>query len=291
VANPNVGGAVAATEQPVVAPAVKRGSMRRWIVWGAGAFLIAAGAVVWQARRTPPQELWSGVMLGGPANAYQARLSPDGQLLAFLTFVDQLTQLAVMRPNGGSWTVLTSDREHGCIATTAWSPDGSKIYFDRVWGYPLGIYSVPALGGQPRTLLDKAFGPEPLPDGSMIVVKTTDKGDNQLFHFWPESGKLEALPAFIQNWSDIAPMLRAFPDGKELVYFGTTEKDRSQSARMLVFDLASRRVRELAPGLRIDLRVDGWSPLDAAPSGKSVNLVFNAGDTRWLMEIPRKPGR
>jgi DNA-binding winged helix-turn-helix (wHTH) protein len=183
VAKPDVGDAVAATEEPAVAPAVKRSSMRRWIVWGAGAFLIAAGAAVWQARRTPPQELWSGVMLGGPANAYQPRLSPDGQLLAFLTFVDQLTQLAVMRPNGGSWTVLTSDREHGCIATTAWSPDGSKIYFDRVWGYPLGIYSVPALGGQPRTLLDKAFGPEPLPDGTMIVVKTTDKGDNQLFHF------------------------------------------------------------------------------------------------------------
>ena len=96
-----------------------------------------------------------------------------------------------------------------------------------MWGYPLGIYSVPPLGGEPRMVLDDAFGPEPLPDGSLIVVKMTDQGDNQLFHFWPDSGKLEALPAFLQNWSDITPMLRAFPDGKELVYYGTTEKEAS----------------------------------------------------------------
>ena len=72
-------------------------------------------------------------------------------------------------------------------------------------------------------------------------------------------------------------MLRAFPDGKELVYFGTTEKERSQSARMLVFDLASRQARELAPGLRIDPGSDGWSPLDAAPGGESVYLISKAG--------------
>jgi len=122
-----------------------------------------------------------------------------------------------MKPNSDSWNVLTSDREHGCIVTAAWASDGSKIYFDRVWGYPIGIYFVRPLGGERRMLLEEAFGPAPLPDGSLIVLKTTDKGNNQLFHFWPESGKFEALPAFVQGWSDVTPMLRAFPDGKELV--------------------------------------------------------------------------
>ena len=60
---------------------------------------------------------------------------------------------------------------------------------------------------------------------------------------------------------------------------------------MLVFDLASRKARELAPGLAIDPRSDGWSPLDAAPGGESVYLMSNAGNTRWLVEAPRKPGR
>src|SRR5207247_9004727 len=99
--------------------------------------------------------------------------------------------------------------------------------FDRVWGHPLGVYSIPPLGGEPRPLVDDAFGPEPLPDGSLIVVKLTDQGDDQLFHFHPESGKLEALPASMTA-TDVAPMLRAFPDGKQLVFYGTGEASRSQ---------------------------------------------------------------
>jgi sugar lactone lactonase YvrE len=282
--------ALVAPEQPAVAAAAKRRIMLPWIIAGAAALSIAAGASVWQATRAPAQEAWSGVMLGGPTKAYQPRLSPDGQLLAFLAVVDGMSQLAVMKPNGDDWTPRTSDREHGCIVTAAWAADGTQIYFDRMWGYPLGIYSVPPLGGQPRMVLDDAFAPVPLPDGSLIVMKVTDQGDNQLFHFWPESGKLEALPAFLRNWPDVTPMLRAFPDGKELVYFGTTGKGRSQSARMLVFDLASRQARELAPGLQIDPGDDGWAPLDAAPDGKSVYVVSKAEDTRWLVEVPRKSG-
>jgi DNA-binding winged helix-turn-helix (wHTH) protein len=282
----------AAHEQPVAASATKRRGMLPWIIMGAAALLIAAGAAVWQAGRTPAQEVWSGVMLAGPAKAFEPRLSPDGHLLAFLAIIDQLQQLAVMKPDGSGWTPLTSDREHGYITTAAWSPDSSKIYFDRMWGHPLGIYSVSQLGGDPRMLLDEAYGPEPLPDGSLIVVKLTDLGDNQLFHFWPDSGKLDALPAFLMR-GDITPMLRAFPDGKELVYFGTigtSEKERSQSARMLVFDLASGRARELAPGLPVDPVSDGWSPLGVARDGESVYVATKEGDTQPLVQVPRKPG-
>ena len=289
VARLEIDDALAAPEEPAVTPAPKRPSRLPWIAAGAAALLIAAGAAIWQAGRVPPQEVWSGVMLGGPAKAFQPRLSPDGQMLLFLAFVDQLPQLGVMKPNGGSWTILTRDREHGYISTAAWAPDSSKIYFDRVWGHPLGIYSVPPLGGEPRMLLDEASGPEPLPDGSLIVEKLTDQGDNQLFHFWPESGKLEALPAFLPA-SDVTPMLRAFPNGRELVYFGTTEKERSESARMLVFDLASRQSRELSPGLRIDAGGSAWSPLGVAPGGESVYVASQEGDTPRLVEVPRKSG-
>jgi hypothetical protein len=46
------------------------------------------------------------------------RLSPDSQLLAFLAFVDQLSQLSAMKPNS-SWTILSHDREHGYVTTAA----------------------------------------------------------------------------------------------------------------------------------------------------------------------------
>ena len=122
----------------------------------------------------------------------------------------------------------------------------------------------------------KRIGPEPLPDGSLIVVKLTDQGDNQLFHFWPESGKLEALPAFLPS-TDITPLLRAFPDGKEVVYFGTSEKERSQSRACWSSIWLSRQVRELAPGVRADPGGDSWSPLDTSPGGESVYLISKDG--------------
>src|SRR5204862_1305100 len=143
-------------EHPALAGPPPRRGMLPWIAAAAAALLIAAAAI-WQAARAPAEETWSGVMIGGPASAFAPRLSPDGQLLAFLAFVDQLPQLAVMKPNANSWTILTNDRKHGTIATVAWAPDGSKIYFDRTWAYPVGIYSVPPLGGEPRMLLDNAY--------------------------------------------------------------------------------------------------------------------------------------
>jgi hypothetical protein len=84
-------------------------------------------------------------------------------------------------------------------------------------------------------------------------------------------------------------MLRAFPDGKELVYFGTSGKERSRSPRLLIFDLTSREARELTPGFQI--HPDGpWAPLDVAAGGKSVYFMEQEGDTRQLVEASRKAG-
>src|SRR6185436_9263952 len=112
-----------------------------------------------------------------------------------------------------------------------------------------------------------AYGPEPLADGTLIVVKLVDRGDHQLFHFKPDSGKLEPLPAFLQA-RDISPLLRAFPDGKEIVYFGTHgQNGRSESPKMWVLDLATQRARELAPGINLD-PLGAWGPLAVTPDGE-----------------------
>jgi hypothetical protein len=59
--------------------------------------------------------------------------------------------------------------------------------------------------------------PQALPDGSLIVAKITQGGDYQLFHFWPESGRLEALPALV--WRYVAyPGVRAFPDARRFCF-------------------------------------------------------------------------
>jgi Tol biopolymer transport system component len=86
------------------------------------------------------------------------RISPDGQLLAFLTMVDGLLQVAVMKPDSGSWTLLTRQRGIGSVYEVSWAPDGSKLYFDRSWDQPRGVCSVPPLGGEPRLILENACG-------------------------------------------------------------------------------------------------------------------------------------
>jgi len=270
----------------VAAAAAKGRPQLAWSV--AAAALLVAAVAVWWAWRKPAPEVWTGVALGGPSQAFCVRLSPDGQLLAFLAMVDETSQVAIMKPDGTSWAVITRENGHGYVASVAWAPDGGKIYFDRMGGHPLGVYSVPPLGGEPRPVLDAAFGPQALPDGSLIVLKLTDQGDEQLFHYWPDSGRLEPLPAFMRQ-TDVAPMLRAFPDGKELVFYGMSEAGRSEVPRMLVYTLATRTTRDLESQRR--RAVHDWSPLDVSPDGQSVFFLSDEGDTRLLVQVPRTSGQ
>ena len=268
----------------IPAPPTRRGILP-WIA--APAALVVSGGLgaIWQKSRSPAQQEWSSVLLGGPAHALVPRLSPDGQMLAFLAFIDGLPQLGVMKPDGASWDIRTTDRKAGYVTTPAWAPDGSKIYFDRHWGIPRGVYSIPPLGGEPRQLLEDAYGPAALADGSLIVVKLTDRADQQLYRFWPDSGRQEALPAFIPP-TDATPPLRAFQDGKEIVYIGANgQSGRTQSPRLYAMDLASKRVRQLG-----DTRLfpEFWCPFAVSPDGTSVFVLYSEEDTRQLVEIPRR---
>jgi Tol biopolymer transport system component len=60
------------------------------------------------------------------------RLSPDGHTLAFAAIVNRQTEVAVMKPDVGDWSILTHHGERGSVTTVSWSPDGNKIYYDRI---------------------------------------------------------------------------------------------------------------------------------------------------------------
>jgi hypothetical protein len=46
----------------------------------------------------------------------------------------------------------------GFAVAVSWALDGGKLYFDRFWDRPRSVYSIPALGGEPRLVLEDAFG-------------------------------------------------------------------------------------------------------------------------------------
>ncbi len=261
---------------------------RRAANWAAATILLLLAGVagMWiESRRATPPPRWSGDLLAGPTIAFGPRVSPDARLVAFQAMVDNLTQVAVTDPGSGNWTVLTHDRSHGPVSTLNWSPDSSKIYFDRFSPQPVGIYSIPALGGEERFLFANAASPEPLPDGSLLIVRVDPDRRNQVYHFWPENGRLQALGA----WVDLNPSaaMRVFPGGREAAFFGTVKGTGSDSSpHLYALDIATGRTRRLAPELSI-VQSAQLFPLAVTLDGRSVLIDLPSGSLHRIVAIPR----
>jgi hypothetical protein len=235
--------------QTNVAPALPAPSpWRKRGVMTAGALLLIVIAVTGGQflLRTPAALEWSGEILGGPEMALDPRLSPDGSLLAFEAMDDGLSQVAVMKPETGNWSMLTHNRKGGTTFAIAWSPDGASIYYDRRTDVPQGIYSVPLLGGDERLILEKASNPEPLPDGSLLVIRFNTERKTQLFRFWPDSGRLQGLPVIAFDSSSPGHPMRAVAGGKEAVIYGYRLGRENEPPALLLVDLDTAAVRPIA---------------------------------------------
>jgi Tol biopolymer transport system component len=267
---------------PQAAPAVAR---PRWRVWGiaalAAAALVAMGVAAGRLLFHTPEPLSrTGVMLGGPEMALNPRLSPDGSLIAFQAFESGLTQAAVMKPETGNWSILTHNRGRGTINSVAWSRDGASIYYDRLADVPQGVYSVPVLGGEEHLILENAANPEPLPDGSLLVVRLNADRRTQLFRFWPDSGRLQDFPVTVSRGSSPAYHFSVVPNGKQAVVYGSRLGRENQGLGWLVVDLDSGASRPLLPvsapestPTALAVNRDGRSVLAAVQSGSLVRVV------------------
>jgi hypothetical protein len=260
-----------------------RSARRRWILPAAVALALVAGLAAGKlALRPPATPLWTGVQLGGPSMAFSPRISPDGKMLAFVALVDGQAQVAVLHPGSPGWTVLTRDRSLGPVDSLCWSPDGAKIYFGRASPTPGGIFTVPLLGGEERLVLEDAFSPQVLPDGSLLVIRIGPERARQVHRFRPETGRVEALQAYLSQSSNAGNELRVFPDGKEAVFFGTV-KAGSGAPGFYALDLAGGRVRPLAPGLQPDPDF----PLATTPDAQAFLTVIKTGDLYRVVRVPR----
>ncbi|MEP6995594.1 MAG: protein kinase [Acidobacteriota bacterium] len=273
----------------LAATPAKRGKVRRVRDFGLvlllGVALFAGGALAgnWfrnkQVEAPPP--IWKGSLLVGPMTRVMApRSSPDGQALAFLTLVAGRSQVAVMKPSSGDWTVLTKRGDAGSVSKVCWSRDGDKLYFDRVSDLPRGIFSVPPLGGEERAVLEDAQGPEALPDGSLLVVKRDAARNFQIHRFRPDTGVLAPVgPAVVAEsgtWS-----LRAFPDGKSAVFWGRLAGSKDPARRVYLLDVASGKATPFAPQLPLA------PPLAIGADGKSVLAFVTFGDLQEAITVTR----
>ncbi|HXJ15990.1 MAG TPA: protein kinase [Candidatus Polarisedimenticolia bacterium] len=268
-------------------PDVERSSpLQRALPWivAAVALILGLAAGWWYGTRsTPAPKEWSGDLLPGPSIAFSPRVAPDGRLVAIQAMVDNLSQIGVLDPASGNWTLLTRDRTQGLIINLSWSRDGSKIYFDRFNPQPVGVFSIPVLGGEARELLSNATAPEELPDKSMILVRVDPDRRNQIYHYWPETGQLQALGAWVEFQPSVS--LRLFPDGKEAVYFGWAKGARD-APHLYALDIATGNSRRLAPDLPITVASQNFA-LAVAPDGQSVLFDLPSGNLHRIVAIPR----
>ncbi|HKE24699.1 MAG TPA: protein kinase [Bryobacteraceae bacterium] len=278
-----------------VAPPASGGNVPRagwrWLWAAAVVIAVAAGGLVgsrWPSLRHTVAPMWAGARLGGPVVAFSPRLSPDGQMLALLALVDRQTQVAIMKPDGGSWNVLTHDSSNGSVVNVSWARDGSRLFFDRFWEQAAGVYSIPPLGGEPTLLLEDGWAPQALPDGSLVVLKRTPRGHDQVFRFWPESGRTEPLPAYLDLF-DAGPPLRAFADGKEVVFIGATEEGGLEAGvKTYILDLATRKSRRLDPQAPVDpTDFQLGIPLAPTPDGRGFLMLGRQQNSFELIRLQR----
>jgi eukaryotic-like serine/threonine-protein kinase len=246
--------------------AKRRQFFGRWLLIGLAATVIAAagvgaGRLLWPATTRQ----WTGERLGGPEMALGPRISPDGHTLAFQAMLGGTTQVAVMKPGSGNWQVLTHHTDAGWVNEISWSADGNGIYYDRFTEVPRGVYTVPALGGDERLVLEDAFAPQALPDGSLIVVKINESRRFQVYRFWPDSGRLQALPLELDaSWGissvvDSTP-LRASRDGKEAFALGRPASQPREELHLYAVDVDSGALRRISTGLPRDNVIMALAP-------------------------------
>jgi Tol biopolymer transport system component len=252
---------------------------------GAGLFLtVVVGLVVFLARgRTAKTPTWTADIVPGPNVAFGPRISPDGHTLAFQAMIGDLTQVAVASPDNGNWTLLTHDRQHGFVDSISWAPDGSKLYYDRVTALPTGVYSVPALGGEERLVLENAGSPETLPDGSLLVVHSDSDGRWRINHYWPDSQRLEPMPGWIPI--DTTMPLRAFPNGKEAAFYGLASAT-DLTPQLYALNVATGKTRRLlTTGPR--LKYNEGYPIATTSDGASVLVDSPQGELHRIIAVPR----
>ena len=274
---------------PAAAPKPESAARRAGRVLGAtlGALALVAGGGglgYWLSRKSAdaPPPAWSGsLVMGGSTRVLSPRSSPDGRRVAFLTTIGGLAQVAAMEPESGDWTVLTKRRGAGAVHRVEWSPDGTRLFFDRMTDVPLGVSSIPAIGGDERLVIEGASSPDPLPDGSLLVVKPDAERRFQLVRVWPDSGKEKPVgPPVLPDSADLVS--RVFPGGKEVLVWGRLAGGSDAGGRRLhVIDIETGSARPFLPELPL------LPPLLPLRDGVHVLARLGAGDLHRIVSAAR----
>ena len=285
---------------PAATPPPRRASIPARMLATVGLLLVAAATLAWWwAQRSPA----SGSSQNGPVLTQvtfdvgltaDPALSSDGRLLAYGSdrSGEEDLDIWVQQLAGGEPLRLT--RGAGDDSQPAFSPDGATIVYrsEREGG---GLYTVSALGGQPRFLAGQGRYPRYSPDGKLIsfwVGNPTGNvgapGASRLFVVASGGGEprqvaTEFQAAFPAEWAD----------SKHLIFGGLMRKgsDIWRNVWVQPVDGGEAVATGLTDGVeKQGLQTNIFAPLRRRDERRFVWPLIQASTTD-LWEVSLSPGR
>ena len=228
----------------------------------------------------------------GMAWDYQAKYSPDGKQIVFISDREGSDNVWVMNSDGSGAHSLTKEKKY-MFGSPTWAPDGQYIVARRYGTYPFESYlrkselwmfhkeggaGIQITKGDAR--LTRASGPAFSPDAKFLYFSAVagrftynaDPGKWQIHRLNRETGEVDAITG--SYGGGLRPVIS--PDGKSLVY--ATRRDGATGLRMRNLD--SREEAWLSHRITRDDQ-EGFSAQDTLPGygfsrdGKSLFILID----------------
>ncbi|MDQ6705943.1 MAG: hypothetical protein M3Z85_08250, partial [Acidobacteriota bacterium] len=223
---------------------------------------------------------------------YQARYSPDGKQIAFISDRNGSDNIWIMNADGSSPRALTKEKKF-MFGSPTWSPDGEYIVARRYGVYPFDSYlrqsqlwmfqrdggtGIQLTKGDPK--YTRTSGPAFSPDGKFLYFSAasgrfnynTDLAKWEVHRLNRETGEIDAITSTYGG--GLRPLIS--PDGKTLLY--GTRHDSLTGLRMR--NLENRSEQWLTRRITRDDQ-EGFSAEDTLPGyafsrdGKSVFILID----------------
>jgi Tol biopolymer transport system component len=230
--------------------------------------------IAFVSRRTGQSAVWlsdrdgrNQQPLAGGAAGGSLNWSPDGQWLAYDGRVNFVAQIWIVSAQGGAPRQLTMDQFENIVPS--WSHDGQWIYYSSMRTGRLEVWRIPAAGGASEQITTQGgFDPIESADGAYLYFSRSREE-----------------PALVRRAKDgteevLIPKLsgRFWTLAKDGVYFASAAKDR-----LLFFDLASRKTREVLPITKPILLTQRH--ISVSPDGKELLWVQVDAESSDIMLV------
>src|ERR1700722_15928181 len=215
---------------------------RKWyVILGACVVLLAAAFVayhIWPHATTPSgaAKVTQISQWNKPMN--DARLSPGGRGVAFVSPVGGVAQVFLMLTSGGEPLQLTNNEGDKDVDT--FSPDGREVYYSRFLGRD-EVWAVPALGGGPYRVASANYLVLSANGGSIFYAKSGSPG---IFRAEKSGLNEELVYSSAGAGMSFIPLL-VFPGGEEL--FAAGGQPFSPDFNFYRINLTSHNAADLGP--------------------------------------------